>query len=168
MLVALDIEGPDNNLNEIGLAAVHCGGIETPPLPSDGKLETFFEENQVQAHSVEARGHDKRRWGWGPKFGDSIIVEADDVAPMLLQVLSILALEHTGNLILVGFSMMTEFAWISKKCSFNCLVPHRLGRPTGSCGGADTVRHEVQSHRCYQSDAAYWSWRRTGQSTPSY
>ena len=116
VFVAFDIEGFVDDINEIGFAVLDSKA-ETPRLPSDGNLATFYSENEVHAHTIEILEKGRRRNYVRETFGYRIpAVPFDEVEPTLVGNLSVLKPEGVGDLILVGFAMNTEWDWISRKC----------------------------------------------------
>lgn len=121
-LVAFDIESSPNptaripNVNEIGLAFLQAKEEENwPQLPKDGELGTFYDQNDIQAHSIQVRGRiSKKNSGReGIKFGNKVFVDADQISQTMVQMLS--ARGHKGGLILAGFDLYTELEWISRQ-----------------------------------------------------
>jgi hypothetical protein len=114
-LVALDIESSVQGVSEIGLAFFRVHGEQGPQFPGDGTLRTFYSENEVQAHTIQVRNKiAKKTSREAIKYGDTVVVDADQVASTVMQILSLL--DHNGSIILVGFDTYTEFKWISQEC----------------------------------------------------
>jgi hypothetical protein len=111
-LVALDIEGHVNNINEIGVSISLAQQLKAP---GDGSLTTFYHQNALCAHTIMIEEMRSKKRHEATKFGDSMTVPRREVCGTLSQILSgVEQPEH--QLILVGYDMYTEFDWISQNC----------------------------------------------------
>jgi hypothetical protein len=120
VLVALDTEsysinagGPKRNLSgdisELGLAILPVYDGRYPPFyPS---LREFYDENGVEAHTIQIHKRDTHRKGnENRRFGDVVQASANDVTSILSTLLS----AYDGDIILVGFDLHTELKWIAQ------------------------------------------------------
>ena len=122
VLVALDTESfstdtggrkrkPSGDISEIGLTILPVYDGRYPSLyPS---LREFYDENGVEAHSIQIHKRNTRRKGnENRRFGDVLQASAEDVNSILSTLLS----RYDGNIILVGFDLHAELKWIAQHC----------------------------------------------------
>jgi hypothetical protein len=113
-LVAIDLEGQSSKIYEVGLATLCTSAVKSLRVPDDGSLQKFYLQNEIRATSIIVE-EDRLKGTESLKYGQQFTVPEDDVCDKLHEILSNLS-HHPGPLILVGYAMYSEFAWISRAC----------------------------------------------------
>ncbi|KAF2107120.1 hypothetical protein BDV96DRAFT_305601 [Lophiotrema nucula] len=118
VLVALDVESfndhGEQNVSEIGLAVLHVHGELLPFHPG---LSRFYEKNGVEALTIRlparycnGKGAKYEDPEW--RYGDQVRISEEEAGDVVAKLLS----KYGENRILVGFSMVAEWRWISENC----------------------------------------------------
>ena len=112
VLVAFDIESSVQGISEIGLAFLRASS-QSPQFHSDGGTQSFYVQNQVQAHSIQIRNRiSKSATRETTIFGDTLLIDIEEIDTVFKNVFS----NYTDKLILVGFDIYSEFNWMSQEC----------------------------------------------------
>lgn len=123
VLVVLDIESfstdtggrkrkPSGDISEIGLAILPVNDGRYPPFYPC--LREFYDENGVEAHTIQIHKRNTRRKGnENRRFGDVVQASAENVNSILSTMLS----RYDGNIILLGFDLHAELKWIAQHCA---------------------------------------------------
>jgi hypothetical protein len=115
-LIAFDLEGHVAQINEIGLASLSISEVKKlqPLATEDGGLRRYYDENEVQAHTIIIWEEREKRKQEAIKYGGHVTVHKEEVGKTLLELLSTIGPD--SDLTLVGYDMYSEFDWISREC----------------------------------------------------
>jgi hypothetical protein len=86
--IPVDIEWHVANFKEIGLASIRITKEKPLPALQDGGLGSFYDQNEIDAHTIIVQEKAATRKREAAKFGDQVTIPKSDIGEALHSVLS--------------------------------------------------------------------------------